>query len=43
MSTIVSAFQRLWPIAGVSFAFIVTIAWIGLLGYGLARLGLLPF
>jgi hypothetical protein len=43
MSTIVSAFQRVWPIAGVSLALIVTVAWIGFLGYGLARLGILPF
>jgi hypothetical protein len=43
MSTIVNAFQRVWPIAAISVAFIVTVAWIGLLGYGLARLGILPF
>jgi hypothetical protein len=43
MSTIVNAFQRVWPIAAVSFAVVVTVAWIGFLGYGLARLGVLPF
>jgi hypothetical protein len=29
-----SFFQRIWPVVGIVFGFMVTIAWCGLLGYG---------
>ena len=43
MSAICRVFYRVWPIAGVSLALLVTAAWVGFLGYGLSRLSVLPF
>jgi hypothetical protein len=31
-------FHRSWPLAGLVIATLVTLAWIGFLGYGLFRL-----
>ena len=35
---IVSMFQRVWPALGLAAGLIVTVAWIGLLGYGVVKL-----
>jgi len=43
MTAIVNAFHRVWPLVGVATAVLITVAWMGLLGYGLSRLGVLPF
>ena len=43
MSTIVNAFRRNWPGAGVVLALAVNAAWMGLLGYGAFKLGLWAF
>jgi hypothetical protein len=34
----VSRFNRIWPVAGLAVAGIVTVAWIGFLGYALFKL-----
>jgi len=43
MRAIADVFRQFWPLAGVSFALLATVAWVGFLGYGLSRLGVLPF
>jgi hypothetical protein len=35
---VVSLWHRAWPLAGVALALILTLAWIGLLAYLLAKL-----
>ena len=34
----ISRFRRIWPVAGLGFALIVNVAWIGFLGFGLFKL-----
>jgi len=36
--TAVSLWRRAWPLAGVALALILTLAWIGLLGYLFTKL-----
>jgi hypothetical protein len=43
MRTVVNAFRHNWPAAGVVFALVVNVAWMGLLGYGVFKLGLWVF
>jgi hypothetical protein len=43
MRTIVNAFRRSWPAAGVVLALAVNAAWMSLLGYGVFKLGLWVF
>ena len=31
-------FKDVLPLAGIAFALVVTVAWMGLLGYGLSKL-----
>ena len=38
MTSVISKFHRNWPVAVVSFALLVNVAWIGLLGFGLFKL-----
>ena len=33
-----SRFRRIWPVAGLGFALIVNVAWMGFLGFGLFKL-----
>ena len=35
---LVSMFRRIWPALGLAAGLIVTVAWVGLLGYGLVKL-----
>ncbi len=37
----VQVFNRVWPIIGLAAGLLVTAAWIGVLGYGLLKLGVL--
>jgi len=37
-SSVKSLLNRVWPVAVLAIALAVTVAWIGLLGYGLAML-----
>ena len=34
----IKSFNRAWPLAGVTLGLIVTVAWLGLVGYGLIKL-----
>jgi len=34
----ISRIRRIWPVAGLGFALIVNVAWIGFLGFGLFKL-----
>ena len=34
----VTLFNRVWPLAGLTFGLIVTVAWLGLVGYDLIKL-----
>jgi len=34
---VISRFQRGWPVAALGFAALVTVAWIGVLGFGLFK------
>ena len=34
----ISRFRRIWPVAGLGFALIVNVAWMGFLGFGLFKL-----
>ena len=43
MNAILKYLRRVPPLAGVIFGLLVTTAWIGFLGYGLSKLGVLPF
>jgi hypothetical protein len=43
MRTIVDALRRSWPVAAVALALAVNIAWMGLIGYGVFKLGLWAF
>jgi len=36
----VQLFDRVWPIAVLAFGLFFTLGWIGLLGYGLIKLGI---
>jgi hypothetical protein len=31
-------FNRIWPVAGLAFGLIMTVVWMGALGYGLLKL-----
>ena len=35
---VISRFQRGWPVAALGFAVLVTVAWMGFLGFGLFKL-----
>ena len=39
----VSRFRRIWPVAGLGFAVIVNMAWIGFLGFEFVKLMKLAF
>ena len=34
----ISVFHRVWPVAGLTAAIIVNLAWVGFLGYGFFKL-----
>ena len=34
----ISTFQRSWPVGALAIALVVTVAWIGVLGFGLFKL-----
>ena len=34
----ISVFHRVWPVAGLTAAMIVNLAWVGFLGYGFFKL-----
>jgi hypothetical protein len=34
----VTLFSRVWPLAGLTLGLLVTVAWMGLVGYGLIKL-----
>ena len=34
----ISFFHRIWPVAGLTAALVVNLAWIGLLGYGFFKI-----
>ena len=34
----ISRFQRSWPVGALAIALVVTVAWIGVLGFGLFKL-----
>ena len=36
--TILASLRSAWPLEGVTVALITTVAWVGLLGYGLSKL-----
>jgi len=36
--TILAPLRSAWPLAGVTVALVATVAWVGLLGYGLSKL-----
>jgi hypothetical protein len=36
--SLLALWKRLWPLAGLALALLVTVAWIGALAYGLVRL-----
>ena len=38
VSIMVRLFNRVWPLAALMFGLIVTVAWLGVVGYGLIKL-----